>query len=164
MLKTAQRTYARYDAINKLNSEEFISGKIPASRVRTMFTTPITVIPGLDAPTPASNPALGIGTFFIPIRFLVWKPVGLGYVGAVGNLLLKTSSGANTLSYPYAAILASNNADAACVLVSGALSPATGLDKFTLSFSGADPTGDGPPLYYACFFTRYSLTCPLQLS
>src|SRR5882672_4171609 len=133
MLRTARRTNSRYDAISKLNAEEFTSGKIVPSRVRTLFSVPITVLPALDAPTIALNAAAGLGLFMGSMRFYLWKPAGSAYVGTPGNLRLTTSTGANTLNTPFTTELTSTNAWVVNVVVGGNLLPATGTDRFTLS-------------------------------
>lgn len=65
MLRSQKRTFSRYDPLAKLNQQEVTSGKIIPSRVRSMHTTHITVLPDLDAPAVPQDLAAGIGYYLV---------------------------------------------------------------------------------------------------
>ena len=163
MPMTARRLAQRSSVLAKLGPAgcDVVSGKIIPSRVRTMNTLPVTVLPDLDAPTLPFNQATGIGTLYAVRAIYIWKPAGSAYIGAPGNLQLRFDTGvATAFSVAYTAPLTSTDAAVhSGSLVNTILGPTLPV-KYDLFFSGANVTGDGPPLYYAIFFTKYPLTAP----
>lgn len=167
MLRTAKRTVSRYDALGRLNQLEVVSGKIIPSRVRTLHSIPITVLPELDAGAVAQDFAASIGYYLVPIRLFLWKPAGSAYVGAAGNFQVRgATGGALFVDTSLSAALQSNNAYS--LAFNGAYNnPAAQSISFysrhEFFFLTSDLTGDGPPLYYTFFFNRVPLSPPFQM-
>lgn len=162
MLRSAKRFVERFDPLSKLGVTDIVTGKIPPSRVRTMFSKPVVILPSIDAPGLAANLSTGVGANFIVIAFYLWKPAGSAYVGAPGNIRLRRAGVALSFDIAYGPRLTSTNADVLIsypVVFAGVVAPS---DSYDLIFTSADVTGDGPPLYYAAFYVKVPLTFPGQ--
>jgi hypothetical protein len=167
MLRTAKRTASRYDTVGRLNQQDVVSGKIIPSRVRTLHSIPITVLPELDAPAESQDFVTGIGYYLVPLRIFLWKPAGSAYVGAAGNFQVRGNTTALYVDSSLSAALQSTNAYS--LAFNGAFNNPAAQSIATYArheffFATADVTGDGPPLYYTIFFIRVPISAPLQRS
>jgi hypothetical protein len=141
-----------------------VSGEIPPSRVRTLHSLPVTVLPELDGAAEPLNPVLGVGHWLVPLRMYVWKPAGSAYVGISGGFQLRDAIGAVVQTDPgFSAALQSPGAYSAVwiAFTSGVAYPGTpDFTRYELFFPTADVTGDGPPLFYTIIYNRVPASAP----